>query len=217
MRVIIASILSLGVLAACGDTYKVTEQIGVPGAQGLTGEAGSDGQDGADGVDGSDGTSCSSAPIEGGFTITCGSTVTRYLLPVAPDFYVVPQSFQNSVPYNINVYKENVDLPSSFTLAALVNNIGGGANGKITIQIEGISYCYQSQVGSKNFNYIGERADGLACQTQPFAHVNNGAPTIAYLKNAQIILEHRSDLASRWLLSRAIELVIEDNDVMQIN
>lgn len=211
MKTLLTTIFLAALLVSCG---KDTETIitnngpqGVPGNDGTNGEAGNDGQ------------SCSSKVFQGGFEITCGSETNRYLIPISSTQAIIPQNFTSGVPYILNIFKSDVELPDSFTLDALVSNMGGGANGRISLQIGNDYYCYQSQIGTKNFTYKGRRVDSQVCSRQGSGFNDFDtlvAPTID-VNTINLILEHRSDLASRWLLTRPIELYVDNSQVLDIN
>lgn len=203
---------------------------GANGADGAAGAAGADGRDGVDGVNGVDGrdgqdgatgpagapgtngTSCSAGTFENGIVMTCGTTETYYTLPTDDTTSEVTKAFKNSIPYNILLTGNNVALTSSFRLDGLRGSIGSGANGRITLNINGKSYCFQSQVGTKTFRYIGTTVSTLC--NSPAIIEEYLLPVSVNIKTLYVALEHRSDTPSRWLMDRNIKIEVETNGIL---
>lgn len=192
-------------------------QDGAQGPQGVAGATGPQGPAGPQGATGAAGVSCSSASISGGFSITCGGSTSYYIIPSSSCDASLPRDFVSSVQYNLPVASTNVALPSSFDLNALTANVGSGANGRITLNVNGTSYCYQSSVGTKRFSYIGTLNPGSPNCNSGAAVTSGSAPTGINVSSMWVLFEHRSDLASRWLLSRSISVKACSNKTLSLN
>ena len=206
-----------GTEITCGESVVVIPNAknGVDGINGQDstiagpkGDPGIDGEDstvaGPQGVAGSNGVSCSSLPIQGGFKVTCGSNVSRYLIGGNPNIVYIPKNFESSVVYSTSFNEPFITLPATFALNALAANISSGANGRISILLDGVSYCYQSSVGTKNFNYIGSTGNSTLCHsTSAVINAASVRPVSFGVALVQISFEHRSDLSTRWQLTRS--------------